>query len=398
VNKKNHTLNVKMAIIVHSLMKFALFFKRNNTFFKVFLFVIMIVLNNIPLKATENYIIGYYRSWHREYYLHNAIPYKNLTHIAHAFIWPHEDGSLEMNNNFLYPELVQTAHQNGTKIVVSIGGWGKDKGFSPMAADAGARKNFTANLVQFCKKHGYDGADLDWEYPHLKDKENLCLLVKELSLAFKENNLSCLAAALPAKDWNNGYDIAELNRYFSWYGIMTYDFHGSWSDHVGHNAPFLSPPGDPCKALSVKDCADYWINEKGMFRDKLCVGLPFYGRVFEASALHQKMEKGGDAVSYADAMKRLSRGWKYQWDSLAGVPFLVDDNQTRLLSFDDTRSIENKCAFVREQNLKGVIIWALGHDDTGTSQPLLSVAAKELFSKGNSGLSYQNHSPVDKSK
>lgn len=34
-----------------------------------------------------------------------------------------------------------------------------------MVNDVAARKRFVSNAVQFIEKYGFEGLDLDWEYP-----------------------------------------------------------------------------------------------------------------------------------------------------------------------------------------------------------------------------------------
>lgn len=49
------------------------------------------------------------------------------------------------------------------------------------------RVRFAESATEFCLKYGFDGLDMDWEYPAqrdgepLIDKENHLLLLKELS-------------------------------------------------------------------------------------------------------------------------------------------------------------------------------------------------------------------------
>jgi chitinase len=351
----------------------------NRNFIRLF-FPVLLLFSVSPItNATENYVIGYYRSWNRKAYPHTAIPYQNLTHIAHAFIWPEKDGSLSMDPMFLYPDLVKTAHENGVKIVVSLGGWGNDKGFGPMVSDPKTRKNFVDQLVKFCMKNGYDGADLDWEYPGDAERDNLSLLVRELRSEFNKHKLEILSAALPAKDWRNGYDINALREHMNWFGIMTYDFHGSWSDHVGHNSPLHPSPRDSCG--SIDESVKFWMETKGMPREKLCIGIPFYGRIFQAPELFVK-GAGGDSVTYTEAMNKLSQKWQYSWDDVSGACTIQNPEKTQIISFEDKRSLGNKCEYLKRENLKGMIIWALGHDDTGTTQPLITTVGKELLSKG----------------
>ena len=148
-------------------------------------------------------IVGYYPDWNRGSYPHNAIPYQNLTHIAHTFLIPNGDGSLGGVSGFAYPQLVQAAHQAGVKVIAVLGGWGGSGGFSGLAADSASRRRFIEILKNFCLTNGYDGVDLDWEYPaNTTDRTNLRVLVHELREAFTGVNPPLtIFLAVPAGDW-----------------------------------------------------------------------------------------------------------------------------------------------------------------------------------------------------
>ncbi|OAX81857.1 hypothetical protein ACJ72_03794 [Emergomyces africanus] len=52
---------------------------------------------------------------------------------------------------------------NGTKLFIAIGG--DTKGFSAGAKDDASRKMYAKNVADMVNKHGFDGVDIDWEYP-----------------------------------------------------------------------------------------------------------------------------------------------------------------------------------------------------------------------------------------
>ncbi|MCL5029982.1 MAG: glycosyl hydrolase family 18 protein [Bacteroidetes bacterium] len=324
---------------------------------------------NIKAQIAVGYINGYYDS-----YPPSAIDYKSLSYIAMSFIYPNADGSISVDSWFLNPQLVQSAHQHGVKVIVSVGGYGGSNGFSPMAADTSARRKFVANLVNFCLTNNFDGADLDWEYPAAGDRNNFTALCSQLRQAFNDASISTLSAAIPSQDWNNAYDISKLNNYLDWYGIMTYDFYGTWEKTSGNDAPLYSSPK---QSGSMDNSVNYYLN-KGMPKNKLCVGMPFGGYLLNSTAMYSS-NSGGSTISYVDANAKISQGWSYVWDDVCKQPYLQNSSHTQLITYDDTISIKLKCEYICKNNLKGTIIWKIGRDYNGSQAPLLNMIGKYLY-------------------
>ena len=60
-----------------------------------------------------------------------------------------------------------------------------------MASTAANRATFIASLMSFMRNYGFDGVDIDWEYPGADDRggtpadtQNYVLLCKEMKSAF----------------------------------------------------------------------------------------------------------------------------------------------------------------------------------------------------------------------
>jgi chitinase len=323
-------------------------------------------------------VVGYYYASNSAY-PHTAINFSNLTHIAHAFISPTTSGEIQKDSWFLYPELVEAAHANNVKIIAAIGGWGNSGGFSDMAADSISRNNFVNNVVNFCKTYGYDGVDLDWEYPgansRTNDKANLVKLVTRLRESFNTNGLEIISAALPSSDWNNGYDIPALANLLDWFGIMTYDFSGPWESLSGINSPLYK---NPQQYGSAHESINYYIG-KGVPLEKLNLGLPFYGYSFNTSGPF-KAYSGASSITYANAdAKKLSGGFNYYWDEISKVPYLIDADGTTFITYDDTVSIKLKLEYIHKRNLGGTIIWKIGQDYVGGKADLLDITGKYMF-------------------
>ena len=76
--------------------------------------------------------------------------------------------------------------------------------------------------------------------------------------------------------------------------LMTYDFHGAFSDTTGTNAP-LYYQGWGEEGFSVHDCVENWL-VGGATKDKINIGLPFYGRSFATATELNAPHDGADQV------------------------------------------------------------------------------------------------------
>ena len=60
------------------------------------------------------------------------------------------------------------------KVCRSVGGWTHGTGgFSAASKDEASRKTFAQNSLQFIQQHGFDGIDIDWEYPGYADHPDM---------------------------------------------------------------------------------------------------------------------------------------------------------------------------------------------------------------------------------
>ncbi len=322
-------------------------------------------------------VMGYYRSDNKADYPQTAIDFAFLTHIAHAFAWPDSAGNLVVPDGFLYPELNAAAHANGVKMIVSLGGWGNCAGFPGMAATAENRSRFTRALVDFCRANAYDGADLDWEFvSDDQQKADFSLLVETLSAAFKAQSppLLLTIAAPSGNYYGRWIDFERLAAAFDLIGIMTYDYHGGWSDHSGHNAPLYEPPGDGCGSV---DESFAYARSRQVPLAKLLIGVPFFGRSFDCGAMGAPFTVS-QGWSYADVMALPSSGWSRVWDSEAQAPYLRRTDGGMVISYDDMSSVGLKAQYVKDKASAGVIIWELGGDYRSGNADLLEVVGKSF--------------------
>jgi chitinase len=377
-------------------------------------------------------LIGYFPSWSHHAKPHfgpEKIPYSKWTRITYAFIqtdlkgglhgmrseddvkmlfgpqvkgkfdpqkhkqivwtsmYKPESPELEKEYNLVQPDtlrgmfkkgegLIDRAHAAGVEVFASIGGWTLSANFPPMAADAKARERFASESVRLIREYGFDGIDIDWEFPGYTDhkgtpadKQNYVLLmgaIQDSLTAYGKvtGRKYPLTAALPCSNWfrDMGIDVPALLPILDGWNLMTYDLHGTWDKVAGHNSPMYSPDG-----LSVDACANNYM-ALGVPASKIQIGAGFYGRHFAGSQkigdTHQGEikeytgEKGGNYAAIAERirMNELTR----HWDDSAKAPYAV--GKLGLVSYEDPQSLAIKAQYVKDKKLGGLIVWEMSGD------------------------------------
>lgn len=258
-----------------------------------------------------------------------AISYDKLTHINYAFLIPNEDGTFApILNQYMVGELIKQAHENGVKVLVSVGGWGWDAQFEKMAADPSLRALFVQNLKKVMAQYQFDGADIDWEYPDEgTSSQNFLALMGELRTALPKGTL--LTAAVVALGQHAAGIPDEAISLMDFVNIMAYD----------NNA------GDGHSSLAfAEEALDYWL-KRGVPPEKAVLGLPFYGRGVDAwtsETSYAKIVKADPAAAQADTAN--TNGLVYSYN---GIP-----------------TIQAKTRLALEK-VGGVMFWTLESDAPG---------------------------------
>ena len=178
------------------------------------------------------------------------------THLIYSFVGIIRDG-IKINDPWAdlpdgggkngFNKFIKLKNRNpNAKILVGVGGWNeRSEKFSSMASDPGRRQQFVENAVNFLKKFGFDGLDMDWEYPAHPgqggvpaDKQNFVELLKDLRQSFDQEDLLLTAAVGVSEETAKaGYDIPQISKYLDFINLMTYDYAGGWSSATGLNSP-----------------------------------------------------------------------------------------------------------------------------------------------------------------
>nr|XP_008262904.1 chitinase-3-like protein 2 isoform X1 [Oryctolagus cuniculus] len=276
------------------------------------------------------------------------------------------------------------------KILLSIGGYlFGSKGFHPMVDSSKSQLEFITSVILLLRNHNFDGLDVSWIYPDLKDKTHFTALIHELSEAFQKDSINSskerllLTAGVSAgrQMVDNSYQIEKLAEKLDFINLLSFDFHGSWEKPLvtGHNSPLRKGHVDkgPSSYYNVEYAVGYWIH-KGMPTEKIVMGIPMYGRSFTLASAETAMgapasgpgaagpiTKSPGFLAYYEICQFL-QGAKITRLQDQQVPYAVKGNQW--VGYDDVQSLEAKVQFLKNLNLGGAMIWSIDMDDfTGTS-------------------------------
>lgn len=321
-------------------------------------------------------VICYYESWAAwDGIIPENFDASLCTHVNYAFItiWDNgnlrvEDDELDINEGLYYRVTDMKKRNSDLKVLLSVNG--ASATFSSIAADSDKRGAFVGSATYFLSTYGFDGLDIDWEYPENADRTNYITLLRECKEAFQSHGW-LLTAAVSSLGDDHGYDYAQMNNYLDIVNVMTYDFYGyGWSSYTGQNSPLFASSAESeweRANLNLAASANAWANS-GIPKSKLAIGTGFYGRSFTLQdsnnhGIHAPISgpgwDGGEApyqticTSYG--------GWTRIWDDEQKNPYKISGNQW--IGYDDPDSIWAKAAWIKQNGFFGVMIWAIDNDD-----------------------------------
>ena len=301
------------------------------------------------------YVVGYFPSYRNV----NEVPdvkFRMCNVVNYAFFGVNSSGLLTVNDGAGTMQAVITkAKNNNAKIFLSINdGSGDGKtNFRNMAATTSGRNNFIRDVMAKVRQYGFQGVDIDWEFPTTTDgtDASFTLLMQELSDSLHRDAKYYLTAAVTAGKYAGSIRDAIHNEIFSyadWLNIMAYDDFSSTVPYKQHSDYNLA-----------MTCLNYWLNTRAMPRQKCVLGFPAYGR---PSGITQS----GTVLTYKSI---LSQGGNSQSDSA----IVSAGGFTNYTIYYNGQPTVKKKAILAKQIANGVMMWEKWQD-AADSTSLLKAA------------------------
>ncbi|KAJ3470996.1 hypothetical protein MRS44_001095 [Fusarium solani] len=354
--------------------------------------------------------ILYFTNWgiYRANFQPQNIPASEITHVLYSFLDIAQDGTVksidtwadtdkhypgdswnEAGNNVygcvkqLY--ILKKKYRN-MKALMSLGGWTLSPHFVQPASTLAGRRKIAASAVKLLGDWGFDGIDVDWEYPqNAQQAQNYVDLLKEIRLAldkFSRDNklnyrflLTVATAAGPAN--YNIMKLKAMDQYLDGWHLMAYDYAGGWDTTTGHQANVYLSSSNP---LSTKFSTDRAINDyvrAGVAPQKILMGIPLYGRSFANTAgLGQTYNGlgGGSNENGIYLFKDLPRpGAKAAIDKNLMTIITYDKQKRELVTTDSADSARLKAAYITRRGLGGAFYWEASGDKLGAKSVVSAV-------------------------
>ncbi|KAF8919477.1 glycoside hydrolase family 18 and carbohydrate-binding module family 5 protein [Mucidula mucida] len=382
--------------------------------------------HRIQRRATGKASIAYFTNWgiYGANFQPTDIVTNTLTHILYSFADVSPDsGAISLTDSYADQEkhfpsdswdeagnnlygclkqlyLIKLANRN-LKVLLSIGGWTySQSGHFSFVTSASSRATFVSNAVQLVEDYGFDGIDLDFEYPsNSAQGQGFADLFTELRTAF--DNLASskgdstpyiLSAAVSAGPANYAnLVVPQMNSALTFWNLMAYDYAGSWLTYADNQANVY---GGARTGVST-DAAIKYFTGAGATASKITMGIPLYGRAFEnTDGIGQPYSGIGPGTIEAGV-------YSYETLPLAGATvfenstdvtsYSYDSSKKELVSYDTPNVVKTKAQYINDKGLAGSMFWELSTDKVG-SDSLVGTAAGVLgtLDQTQNHISYPN--------
>lgn len=245
------------------------------------------------------------------------------------------------------------------------------KTWSMMASQAESRKIFITSLVNFMKRYGFQGVELDWEYPSAGDRggsandaANLVALVREMRTAWKKDY--GISATLPPDAYLRGFNAKGMEQYIDFFNYLSYDLRAPLSADSK-----VSPHSDIREI--AKAAAALW--KAQVDPKKVNLGLSKAGRGYtlsDSKCAHFNCKVSGPSkpgpctneagllanVEINDVIKEKRLKAQLVPDSMSKE--VSWDNQW--IGYDDDETFKMKIDWAAENCFGGTTLWSLDMD------------------------------------
>lgn len=324
-------------------------------------------LKPIPLSASaapgvKRMVFGYMPYWEDTNAKIDWLPYNLITHIAWHAVSINDNGSITNSSGWPNTYLINKAHANGVKVLLSAT---KFSNGSTFLANASARYSSITALRSLVQNAGADGVTIDIEAVSYSatSRANLSSYMHDVATTFHNANPN-YHVSIATEPTNSLFDYDSLSDDLDSIFVMWYNFYYSGSAYTGPSSP-LSHGNYYSSGYGMTGRINTYLQSNNYRPDKIIVGLPLYGLKWGTASAqpHAATLSGtyspvmddilGDADASTKAWDTASQtAWYYKWSGSTCF-------QTW---YESPESLGYKCDLINNYGLGGVGFWAFSYD------------------------------------
>ncbi|HTD99297.1 MAG TPA: glycosyl hydrolase family 18 protein [Mucilaginibacter sp.] len=298
--------------------------------------------NTSPAAAAFR-VVGYLREYNVVDGQAIKFDFSRITHLNIAFINPDALGNFTTLDGL--SALVAAAHAKNVKVLASIGGGLAPAYYTTLIADNSSRAKLVNSIAGLTDQYNLDGIDVDLEGSFVDANYEAFTVDLKKVLQSKGKLLTTAVATVYATQYTN-----KALAQFDFINIMSYDKTGPWKpEKPGQHSPY---------SMAVEDL-DYWAGTRGVAKEKLSLGLPFYGYGFGTGV-------PGD-MTFADIIKTYPGAENKDEVTVAAGGTMY---------YNGLPTIKSKTTLAL-QKAGGIMVWQLLQDADGANS-LLNVIDAEV--------------------
>lgn len=254
-------------------------------------------------------------------------------------------------SSFASAAYVEQAHAAGLEVWGLIDNFTNDIDDKAFMSSTEARANMINQLIAAAKGCGMDGINLDFESIKSDEAAHYTQLVRELSIACRNNGL-VFSVDDPVPTFSAHYNRSVQGKVADYVIMMGYDEHYSGSSEAGSNASL---------SFVEKGIQDTLAEVPA---SRLINAMPFYTRLWIESYDNGSLECQTLSMTDANAYAAEKQMETY-WDAAAGqnVAELDTEENLQKMWLEDEASLEEKLKLIGKYQLAGGAFWKLGFEE-----------------------------------
>lgn len=316
-------------------------------------------------KTLNRTVYGFLPYWGNDTWLR----YDLISILACFCVDMGSSGTITNWNGFpsIFSDAIDGINAAGGKAIVTIVNFSSNGIHSIITTN---RDTAISTIVDLVINYPVEGVSIDFENVSSSDRDNLTAFMSDLR---NELDISApgshLSICTPAVDWTGAFSYSELAGVCDALFIMVYPFHGSWSSVAGPCSPLTGWGSTPESSANMVWCLGDYAIYAAEYHDRIVAGLPYFGHQWETSGSSSHSAVTGSCATFryvtlADRAGIYGRIWNYE--SLTPWYAYYYSTGWNQGWFDDEESLELKYDLIREADLQGAGIWALGYDGSRT--------------------------------